>query len=214
MLLSLLVSAAVPVILAPPALAGSVTLTWTAPGDDSLVGRAARFDLRYSTQMITPANFSLAVAAVNPPVPGPAGSIQSATVAGLVSSRTYYFAIKSGDDNGNWSAMSNVVSRQPIDAAAVDEPLALSFSAPRPNPARQATRFDLVLPGSLWVRIEVFDIGGRMVRRLLDGPRGAGTEDLVFDLRDDRGTPLAQGVYVVRARLGESAILQRLVVTR
>ena len=38
----------------------SVTLRWTAPGDDGLAGRATRYDLRYSKTLITAANFASA----------------------------------------------------------------------------------------------------------------------------------------------------------
>ena len=195
-------------------LAGSVPLTWSAPGDDSLSGRASRFDLRYSNQMITPGNFSQAGAAVNLPSPGAPGTIQSARIDGLQSGQTYFFAIKSADEASNWSVMSNVISRMPQEVASFEATLELRFSAPRPNPARESTRFELALPSPMQVRLEVFDVGGRRVRTLLDEPRGAGIENLTFDLRDEHGSRLAQGIYLVRAQLGRAAILRRLVVTR
>ena len=37
---------------------GSVTLIWTAPGDDSLTGTATRYDIRYSLFPITDENFA------------------------------------------------------------------------------------------------------------------------------------------------------------
>jgi hypothetical protein len=195
-------------------LASSVTLSWLAPGDDSLSGRASRFDLRYSIMTITPGNFSLATAAVNLPSPGLPGSIQSARVDALLSGRLYFFALKTADEASNWSAMSNVVVRVPQDVAGIEVTPVVRFSAPRPNPAREGTRFSLELPGPMQVRVEVFDVGGRRVRTLLDEPRGAGLNDLAFDLRDEYGSRLAQGIYLVRARLGEAVVTRRLVVTR
>jgi hypothetical protein len=67
----------------------AVTLVWTTPGDDSLSGVAAGFDLRYSTLPITPANFVLGFPAGNLPSPGPPGSTQSVTVGGLQGNTTY-----------------------------------------------------------------------------------------------------------------------------
>src|SRR5512145_8680 len=65
MRLLLVATALVVAGLAPPGTAGaqtvthnSVTLNWTTPGDDSLTGTAAQFDLRYSTAAITATNFS------------------------------------------------------------------------------------------------------------------------------------------------------------
>jgi hypothetical protein len=195
-------------------LAGSVTLTWSAPGDDSLSGHASRFDLRYSNQTITSGTFSQATAAGNLPSPGPPGATQSTRIDGLQSGLTYFFAIKCADEASNWSVMSNVISGVPHDVAGSEVALGLRFSAPWPNPAREGTRFRVELPGPMRVQVEVFDVGGRRVRTLLDEPRRAGIEDLTFDLRDDHGSQLAQGIYLVRARLGEAAILRRLVVTR
>jgi hypothetical protein len=197
-----------------PALSETVTLTWTAPADNGPTGRATRYDLRYSTKNIDPATFNQAAVAVAPLPPGAPGVRQYATIAGLQSGLIYHFAVKSVDAAGNWSAMSNLAVWMPSTTTGVGDAPGLGFSAPRPNPARQSTRFELVLPEAMQVRLEVYDIGGRLVRRLLDEPRSAGAEDLLFDLRDDRGAPLAQGVYLVRARLGESAFLRRLVVSR
>ena len=76
----------------------SVSLTWTAPGDDSLTGTAAQYDLRYSTVAITATNFSTATRFTGTPTPAAPGSPQTVTVTGLQPSTTYYFAIKTGDD--------------------------------------------------------------------------------------------------------------------
>ena len=212
--LGLVVLASCSVIGVTTCLAESVTLTWSAPGDDSLAGSASLYDLRFSTLMITSGTFGQASAAVNLPTPGSPGSIQSATINGLTSGRTYFFAIKSADNAGNWSAMSGVVTRQAQGVAGVEDAARLDFSAPWPNPAREGAQFRLELPGPMRVQVEVFDVGGRHVRTLLNEPRGPGIENLTFDLHDEHGSRLAQGIYVVRARLGEAAIMRRLVVTR
>jgi hypothetical protein len=211
--LRLLAIASTDVLIVTTSMAASVTLLWTAPRDANLTGCATRFDLRYSPQMITSANFSQATAAVNLPSPGPPGSTQSTTINLLQPGTTYYFAIKSADEVDNWSAMSNVVSRTPQAVAGVEDEPVLRFSAPWPNPAREKTQFRLELPGPMQVRVELFDVGGRRVRTLLDESRGAGTSNLTFDLRDEHGQRLAQGIYLVQARLGESVITRRLVVT-
>jgi phosphodiesterase/alkaline phosphatase D-like protein len=88
----------------------SVRLTWTATGDDSLSGTAAQYDLRYSTSTITAANFASATRATGLPTPGAPGAAESFTVTGLQPSTLYWFALKAGDDAGNWSLISNVIS--------------------------------------------------------------------------------------------------------
>jgi len=88
----------------------TVTLQWTAVGDDSLIGTATSYDLRYSTAAITAANFASATAASGVPAPAAPGTVQSVTVRGLSRQATYWFAIKAVDDAGNVSALSNVPS--------------------------------------------------------------------------------------------------------
>ncbi len=88
----------------------TVTLQWTAVGDDSLTGTATSYDIRYSTAAITSANFASANVVANAPTPTASGTTQTVTVRGLSRQATYYFAIKAADDAGNASAMSNVPS--------------------------------------------------------------------------------------------------------
>jgi len=195
-----------------PSRAGSVALTWTTPGDDSLVGRAYRYDLRYSAAMITPQNFLQATAAPNLPLPTTPGTTQTYVLDGLQLGVTYYLAIKAEDQAGNWSPMSNVIARLPQESAGLPDVKGPAFSAPWPNPARDQSRFDCTLPGAAQVRVEVFDVAGRIVRLLADGPQAAGKQELPFDLKDDRGLRLAAGVYLIRARLGSAVFTRRLVV--
>jgi phosphodiesterase/alkaline phosphatase D-like protein len=90
----------------------SVTLTWTTPGDDSLSGTAAQFDIRYSTALITAANFASATRwTTGVPVPAAPGTSQSVQVTGLQPGTTYWFAIKTADEVPNWAGISNVTSK-------------------------------------------------------------------------------------------------------
>ncbi|MFA5070371.1 MAG: fibronectin type III domain-containing protein [Patescibacteria group bacterium] len=90
----------------------SVTLTWTAPGDDNAIGLADQYDIRYSTSPITEENFSAATAVVNPPVPQAAGATETFEVTGLEPDTLYYFALKTADEVPNWSSISNIVSKK------------------------------------------------------------------------------------------------------
>jgi hypothetical protein len=91
----------------------SVTLTWTAPGDDGNIGTASEYDIRYSTSSITEANWNLASQVLGEPKPSVAGSMETFVVTGLSPGTTYYFALKTADEVPNWSGLSNV-ARGPI----------------------------------------------------------------------------------------------------
>ena len=66
-----------------------------------------------------------------------------------------------------------------------------------PNPFRAATRLAVTLDASRVVRLTVYDVRGRQVAVLADGPLPAGRGVLTFD-----AVGLAPGVYVVRLETG------------
>jgi hypothetical protein len=88
-----------------------VTLTWTAPQDDHGVGgKAAGYDVRYSTSPIDDTNWDTAIQASGEPSPSSPGLPEQMVVTGLSRGTTYYFAVKSYDEVPQYSALSNVVS--------------------------------------------------------------------------------------------------------
>ena len=86
----------------------SVSLTWTATGDDSLTGTATRYEVRWSTAPITDANFAAATLVTNGvPAAAPPGTAQGCTVTGLDRSVDLHFAARVADEMNNWSAVSS-----------------------------------------------------------------------------------------------------------
>lgn len=90
-------------------------------------------------------------------------------------------------------------------------PAALDFSAPTPNPARGATRFEFALPAAGRVRLEVLDVAGRRVRTLADRDMTAGRWAHGWDLRDEAGRAVAPGVYLARLATPGGTRTQRVV---
>jgi hypothetical protein len=88
----------------------SLTLTWTAPGDDGNNGTATEYDIRYATANIDNETWEFAIQASGEPAPGPAGSNETFVVDGLAAATTYYFALKTIDNAGNWANLSNIAS--------------------------------------------------------------------------------------------------------
>jgi len=112
--------------------ATTVTLKWTAPGDDGAVGLATAYDLRYSTAPIDSANFAAATRWTATPAPSAAGSAESVTITGLAPATTYYFAVKTADEVPNWSPLSNVVSVATLPAPDVVPPSPITDLRPGP----------------------------------------------------------------------------------
>lgn len=89
----------------------SLTVTWTAPNDPNDFAVAA-YDLRYATDPITPENFDAATAANGVPPSSQHGEPESFIIEGLSPNTTYYIAIKSIDEAGHISELSNVVTQR------------------------------------------------------------------------------------------------------
>ncbi|MEZ5064957.1 MAG: FlgD immunoglobulin-like domain containing protein [bacterium] len=83
-----------------------------------------------------------------------------------------------------------------------------------PNPFDPSTEisFDLAEPGD--VRLAVYNLQGRLVRRLMSGPRPAGRYRQVWDGHDDSGAAVASGVYFVTIDAGPFHARQKAVLLR
>lgn len=199
---------------ARPATTVSTTLLWTAPGDDGTSGRAQEYSLRYSTTPIVEATFNAATPVTGLAPPATAGATETATVGGLQPNSVYYFAIKTRDDAGNWSPISNLAVVTPMTTDVGDPPDATSFTAPWPNPARSVARCSFALTRQAMVEVDAYGVDGRRIRRLVSGTWPAGREEIAWDLRDDAGNLVPAGVYLIRARLGDTTWSKRVTVVR
>jgi len=85
-------------------------LAWTAPGDDGPNGRATSYDFRISSAPITAQNFDQALPLQGIPQPDWGGVGQSYVMLGYPAGSTFYIAMKTVDEMGNWSGVSNVVT--------------------------------------------------------------------------------------------------------
>lgn len=80
-------------------------LTWTASGDDYMVGAARRYDIRWSTRPITVASFASSTA-LRAPRPAAARTAQSLRLPPALSAHPrYYVAARAVDDAGNLGAL-------------------------------------------------------------------------------------------------------------
>jgi len=79
------------------------------------------------------------------------------------------------------------------------------FANSGPNPANPVAKFLLVIPrnaaGSA-VRLNVFDVNGRLVRTLVDKNLPAGPHTMLWDGRNQTGGSVASGTYFARMEAG------------
>jgi len=90
----------------------TAALSWTAPGDQCGNATLASYEVRYSTSAITECNFESATLMTAPTPSSPGGTDCADVPFGTLSrNTTYYFAVRCRDAAGNWSVISNVVSK-------------------------------------------------------------------------------------------------------
>lgn len=82
-----------------------------------------------------------------------------------------------------------------------------------PNPSRDDLMIELSNPGGAVddARVAVFDLAGREVARLWDHSLPAGTTRIDWNGMTSQGTRLPAGVYLVRAQVGTTALMKRVV---
>ena len=83
-----------------------------------------------------------------------------------------------------------------------------------PNPFNPSTEIAFQILRAGPARLEVFDLQGRLMRTLHDGPLGAGTYQRSFDGRDATGSPLASGVYFCRLASGGQEQVRRMLLLK
>lgn len=83
-----------------------------------------------------------------------------------------------------------------------------------PNPFNPSTTisFTLAQPGQ--AELNVFDVRGHHVRRLVDGALHAGDHSVVWNGRNDNGTPVPSGIYFYKLTSGDYEGLQRMVLLK
>ena len=87
----------------------SMTLSWTAPGDDGNTGQATEYDMRYADFPINLNTWQYAVKMTALPNPQAAGKQEEIFIANLAPGETYWIALKARDEElTQWSSVSNV----------------------------------------------------------------------------------------------------------
>jgi hypothetical protein len=81
----------------------------------------------------------------------------------------------------------------------------------RPNPFAEGTSLRFTLEREVAAELLVFDMTGRLVRRLEAGRLKAGEHAVLWDGRDEAGRPAGSGVYFYELRAGETRSGRKLI---
>ena len=88
----------------------------------------------------------------------------------------------------------------------------LSIEAVWPNPTPGSTTIRYAVPGNQTARLDVYDVAGRLVRRLRQDAGGGGMLETVWDARDDLGSRVASGMYFLRLQTESRMVTGKVVV--
>ena len=151
------------------------------------------------------------------------GGFSPATVGGAAAEYSLSFDDDGADDETLYSATLTLSTRDDADVTGgttlddltvelrayvstgtgvPEAPTAFALGRPTPNPFLRTTSLSLSLPTSADAVVEVYDVTGRLVATLADGPLPAGESRLTWDGRDRDGREVASGIYFCRAQVG------------
>jgi hypothetical protein len=83
-----------------------------------------------------------------------------------------------------------------------------------PNPFSERTTIRYHIPGDGQVNLLIYDIAGRLVRKLITGNQMEGIYTSIWDGTSDEGRPVGNGVYLYRIRLTDRTLGRKLVLIR
>jgi hypothetical protein len=125
-----------------------------------------------------------------------------------------YYDVGEGDAHSAGRAGDATESK--AGARVTSEPAAFLALGATPNPARPETaiRFALGAGGGGQVTVAIYDVAGRLVRRLESGLLAPGEHALAWDGRNDAGQPAAAGFYVYRITAPGGTATHKLLLAR
>jgi len=100
--------------------------------------------------------------------------------------------------------------REPAD---VEEQVLAGFGLAQnsPNPFNPYTTIRFSLESASLTRLMIYDVQGRIVRRLVDGVRRAGSHAIVWDGRDGTGNAVPSGIYLYRLESGPQSQTRKMI---
>ncbi|MEJ2720180.1 MAG: T9SS type A sorting domain-containing protein, partial [bacterium] len=86
-----------------------------------------------------------------------------------------------------------------------------------PNPFNPVTEIRYEIPshlGGVRVTLAIYNVEGRLIRKLIDEPQDAGAHGVQWNSRNDRGEPVSSGIYFYVLRVGEQTFKKKMVLLK
>ena len=85
------------------------------------------------------------------------------------------------------------------------------MSSVEPNPSDQQVTIHFSLDDTRDVGLDIYDVRGRRIRMLIDGICEPGQHSVIWDGKDETGSPVGAGIYFCRLTAGERQAMQKIV---
>jgi hypothetical protein len=83
-----------------------------------------------------------------------------------------------------------------------------------PNPFNPSTAIEYQIPNNGLVQINIFNIQGRLVRKLDNSVHKTGIQKIIWDGRDNYGMMVASGAYFCQVKFSGKAITKKLLLIK
>jgi len=131
-----------------------------------------------------------------------------------------YFYFEDNDDDWFMNHPRLTVYYLDESATAINEdevkniPASIALLSNYPNPFNQSTIIPVEVKKDVPVSVSIYNIEGKVVRKLFDGILTAGTHKLLWDGRDANGNLVASGVYLYSISAGSELHTKRMLLLR
>ena len=119
---------------------------------------------------------------------------------------TYSYRVDITDESGSWTLFES----EPVEIQRYGLHLAQNY----PNPFNPSTEIKYSVTKAGHVTLDVYDIAGRRVARLVDTTQPAGTHSTIWRGLDDAGAPVSSGTYFYRMAADNVNLVKKMMLVR
>jgi predicted CXXCH cytochrome family protein len=134
---------------------------------------------------------------------------------------TYYFVKNDGSmgvHNTKYAVaiLQKALGWYPTDVQLANNEIPTEFALNQnfPNPFNPSTTITFSVPAKQAVRLDVFDIVGRLVKTIVDKELDAGNYRLIWDGKGRTGESVASGVYLYRLQAGAYSAMKKMIMLK
>jgi hypothetical protein len=128
----------------------------------------------------------------------------------LALNKTYYWRVRSKDNDGNFSSFSKTEVFTVGNLTDVDDengsgkiPTTYALEQNYPNPFNPTTTIKYSIPEVSFVNIKIYDMLGREVKSLVSSQQKAGSYEIRWNGENNYGSKVASGTYIYRVTAGD-----------